>query len=121
MVGILWDPKSDVFKFIVRINLSPLKKKSRTGPDLSKEELEIRPPAVITRCQYYSQIQSLFDPIGFLSPVLLRAKILLRRNWKGECENLKWDDPLPAGLREEMIKFFIELFELEEIQFSRNL
>ena len=121
MLGILWDPVSDVFKFMVRINLSPLKKKSRTGPDLARKELEQNPPEVITRRQYYSQIQSLFDPIGFLSPILLRAKILLRRTWEGECKDLQWDDPLPAGLRDEMVQFFVELFELENIEFSRSL
>ena len=26
MLGIMWDPNKDIFKFVVRINLSPLKK-----------------------------------------------------------------------------------------------
>ena len=39
MLGILWDPSKDVFKFVVRINLSPLKNKSRLDADLSQEEL----------------------------------------------------------------------------------
>ena len=64
----------DVFRFVVRIILSTLKKKTRMGPDISKEELLANPPSVITRRQYYSQIQSLFDPLGLLSPVLLTAK-----------------------------------------------
>ena len=70
MLGIIWIPSKDVFKFTVKINLSQLKNKSRVGPDLSREELREHPPKSISRRQYYSVIQSLFDPIGFLSPVL---------------------------------------------------
>ena len=54
MLGIVWDPARDVFRFVVRINLSTLKKKTRMGPDISKEELMANPPSVITRRQYYS-------------------------------------------------------------------
>ena len=107
MLGILWYPAADVFKFSVKINLSPLKNKSRTGPDLSKNDLLKNPPEVLTRRQYYSQVQSLFDPIGFLAPVLLRAKVLLRRTWEDSCANLKWDDPLPRDIVKEMIQFFV--------------
>ena len=121
MLGIMWDPAHDVFKFAVRINLSTLRKKTRTGPDICQQELIENPPKVITRRQFYSQIQSLFDPLGLLSPVLLSAKILLRRTWENGCEKLKWDDALPQELVQNMVQFFAELFELEEIEFSRSL
>ena len=121
MLGVLWNAKDDEFQFKVRINLSILKKKVRLGPDLTKQDLISNPPKVLTRRQYYSQIQSLFDPIGFLSPVLLVAKILLRKTWKNGCEKLGWDESLPPELVKEMIDFFIELFDLELITFSRSL
>ena len=76
---------------------------------------------MLTRRQYYSQVQSLFDPIGLLSPVLLTAKILLRKTWEGGCEKLAWDNALPADLVQEMIVFFTQLFELENVDFSRSL
>ena len=44
MLGVIWEPKEDVFRFKVRINLSPLKKKSRTGLDLTREDLVSNPP-----------------------------------------------------------------------------
>ena len=121
MLGILWLPKQDVFKFCVRINLSPLKKKSRTGPDISKIDLIKEPPTVITRRQYYSQVQGVFDPIGLLSPLLLQAKILLRMTWEDECQELGWDDTLPRDLVAEILKFFVDLHDLEGIEFSRSL
>ena len=121
VLGILWCPKKDVFKFRVRINLTPMKKKSRTGPDLTKEDLLSDPPTIVTRRQYYSQVQALFDPIGLLSSLLLQAKILLRMTWEGDCKDLGWDDPLPSLLVKEIIKFFIDLYELEEVEFARSL
>ena len=121
MLGVVWDPSKDEFKFKVRINLSQLKHKSRVGPDLNREDLSRNAPMTISRRQYYSQIQSLFDPIGLLAPVLLQAKILLRKTWEGECANLKWDDPLPVSLRNDMLEFFESLFDLEKVSFPRSL
>ena len=54
MLGVTWEPKEDVFRFSVRINSSTLKKKSRAGPDLSKQDLMENPPQSITKRQYYS-------------------------------------------------------------------
>ena len=48
MLGINRDPAEDVFRFSVRINLTTLKKKTRAGPDLTKQELLKNPPNVIS-------------------------------------------------------------------------
>ena len=69
VLGIKWDMAKDVFKFLVSFNLNPIKRKERTGPPLTKEMLMTCPLAEITRHQYYSQVQALFDPTGFLAPV----------------------------------------------------
>ena len=58
VLGIKWNPGKDVFKFMVSINLHPMKKKARSGPPLTKVELMTSPPAVITCRQYYSQVQA---------------------------------------------------------------
>ena len=110
VLGINWNAEKDVFQFIVLINLNPLRKKERTGPPLMKEMLIHSPPAVLTRRQYYSQIQALFDPTEFLAPVLLTWKVLLRKTWEDPCDKLGSDDNLPQGLREEILQFFIELY-----------
>ena len=49
VLGINWNAERDVFRFIVSINLNPLKKKERTGPPLTKEMLIHSPPAILTR------------------------------------------------------------------------
>ena len=121
MLGVVWDPYKDEFKFKVKINLSQLKHKSRLGPDLTRDDLLQNAPKSISRRQYYSQVQSLFDPIGLLAPVMLQAKILLRKTWEGECAELRWDDSLPGSLRNELLDFFVSLFDLEKISFPRSL
>ena len=41
--------------------------------------------------------------------------------WENECSSLKWDDPLPDSLKTLMIEFFIQLFDLEGVEFPRSL
>ena len=59
-----------------------------------------------TRRKMLSLIASLFDPIGFLAPFLVRAKILLQQVW--QC-GISWDDMLPSELLEEWSKWQEEL------------
>jgi hypothetical protein len=64
-LGVGWDTQRDNFVFIVR-----------------------QRPSAQTRRQLLSIIASLFDPLGFLAPFLVRAKILLQRIWQ---LGLTWD------------------------------
>ena len=79
MLGVSWYACEDLFQFRVRINLSPLKRKVQTGSDLNKNDLMERPPRIITRHQYYSHVQSLYDPIGLLALFLLQSKVILQK------------------------------------------
>ena len=40
-----------------------------------------------------SDLAKVFDPLGFLLPLVVRGRLLLQNLWKGD---VKWDDPLPA-------------------------
>ena len=98
-----------------------MKKKSWSGPELTKRDLVEKPPLQISRRQYYSQVQALFDPTGFLPPVLLQGKIILRKTWEDECKALGWDNPLPDDVKRKIIAFFLDLYELENLEFPRSL
>ena len=52
LLGILWDPKTDMLRFKVQNNISMLRKKSRTGPDLTREEFLRNSHNEITCCQH---------------------------------------------------------------------
>ncbi|XP_067025671.1 uncharacterized protein [Acropora muricata] len=63
-----------------------------------------------------SLIASLFDPIGFLAPFLVRAKILLQRMW--QC-GIGWDDVLPSELLEEWSQWQEELDGISQFRVFR--
>ena len=63
-----------------------------------------------------SLIASLFDPIGFLAPFLVRAKILLQQVW--QC-GVGWDDVQPSELLEEWSKWREELDGISQFHIPR--
>ena len=64
------------------------------------------------------KIARLFEPLGFLAPFTIRAKILLQEMWTAD---LNWDDKLGEDLNEHDVKWFSELKDLEEIRVPRCL
>ncbi len=59
---------------------------------------------------------SLFDPLGFLAPFLLKGKTVLQEM----CRNgMGWDDPLPDGLHPGWEHWKADLVNLEKIEVPR--
>ncbi|UYV80233.1 hypothetical protein LAZ67_18002105 [Cordylochernes scorpioides] len=50
-----------------------------------------------------SHTQQIFDPIGFLAPVLLPAKLLIQQAWTVKTD---WDEPLPSTIQENFMKWY---------------
>ena len=48
-------------------------------------------PEISTKRQILKRTASIFEPLGFLNPLLLNAKLLLRNLWKMDIE---WDKPI---------------------------
>ena len=119
VLGLVWNPKLDTFKFTVRLNFSPKRKKQRTGPDLAIEDIPSEIPVCLTKRMILSQINGIYDPMGLASPFTVKAKIFMRNLWSGESKKLGWDDCIAVTRRQEWISFFKELFMMEEISFNR--
>ena len=45
----------------------------------------------ITKREVLSEASKIYDPLGFLTPVIIRAKILMQELWK---KSYSWDQPL---------------------------
>ena len=70
LLGLLWDVRGD------KIGLNP--------PQYPSQNL--------TKRTLLSQVSLLFDPLGIISPITIRGKILIQEAWK---ERLDWDTVLP--------------------------
>ncbi|CAJ0597735.1 unnamed protein product [Cylicocyclus nassatus] len=77
VLGIPWNSETD--KFVIKGSMVPSKEK-------------------VTKRTVTQQLASVYDPLGFLVPLLLPAKIFLQSLWK---EELEWDTPLSTPLQDQ--------------------
>jgi hypothetical protein len=70
----------------------------------------------LTRRKILSDIAKLFDPIGWLAPVVITAKIMMQDLCKLD---IGWDDAVPSQLQESWIKYKTDLKTLEELKIPR--
>ena len=98
-LGIKWNSKIDTFCFRV----------SQFIADDTK---------LITKRRITSDEAKLFDPIGWFSPVVIRAKILIQDLWH---QDLNRDQAVPAQSVSTWIKFRDQLKEIETILIPRWL
>lgn len=94
-LGVVWDIDSDEINFQVSKEMKPY-----------------------TRRGVLSMINSLFDPLGFVAPVTLRGKVLLREMMQ-PSSSTNWDDPLPESFREQWENWVESLHYLKDIKIPR--
>ncbi|XP_037929297.1 uncharacterized protein LOC119663766 [Teleopsis dalmanni] len=63
-----------------------------------------------------SDISKLFDPLGFLAPVIIRGKMFLQQLWRTGSD---WDDPLSIEMANIWHNFRIDLQQLHHIRIPR--
>ncbi|XP_048481675.1 uncharacterized protein LOC125489576 [Plutella xylostella] len=96
MLGLRWKPESDIFVFQLKIE------------ELSK----------LTKRALLSDISKLFDPLGWLSPLTTKLKLLFQKVW---LTSLDWDDKLPENLIKEWLSFRNDLQSINQIKVPRWL
>ena len=77
VLGLVWRPETDYFIFDMT--------------DLLEHVKDKRP----TKRSVLQTTSRIFDPIGFLSPFIIRVKILFQEMWE---RGLEWDEDLPKDL-----------------------
>ncbi|XP_018377661.1 PREDICTED: uncharacterized protein LOC108770524 [Trachymyrmex cornetzi] len=70
----------------------------------------------ITKRSILATIARLFDPLGLLSPLMIRAKMLMQEVWSLQ---LGWDDPVPSAITCKWMSFVSDLQNLATISFPR--
>ncbi|XP_076301510.1 uncharacterized protein LOC143219381 [Lasioglossum baleicum] len=95
-LGLHWSPHKDTFQYSIT-------------------DAEVQPP---TKRSIVSKTAQLFDPLGWLTPVIVRSKIAIQSTW---LLGLEWDTPLPSGLADDWTSFCAELKLLERVRIPRPL
>ncbi|UYV67536.1 hypothetical protein LAZ67_5001142 [Cordylochernes scorpioides] len=98
VLGLLWDNMEDMLKCNV------------TRP--------FQVPNSLTKRTVLSCIQRFFDPLGFLSPVLISPKVLLQKTWNLKLE---WDAQLPTDIEKEFRSWLYEIASLDQVVIPRCL
>ncbi|CAL8137208.1 unnamed protein product [Orchesella dallaii] len=94
-LGVQWNPSTDNFSF---------------------SELQYQQVSKITKRVVLSQLAKVFDPLGFISPVTIRAKLFLQELWKSE---LSWDESLTDDMCNRWLSYRESLSKIEELQIPR--
>jgi len=76
-LGLCWQPALDQFKFNISIPLDRV---------------------TLTKRKLLSELNRVFDLLGFLGPVLIKGKIFLQHLWQ---QKIDWDTPLQADIEEK--------------------
>ena len=95
-LGISWKPNADVFVF--KVSLEPLK--------------------VITKRNLLSAISKLFDPLGWLVPIVIQFKILMQQTW---VRGLKWDELVPPDVSDTWNTYRNDLPSIETLEIPRSI
>ncbi|XP_062141904.1 uncharacterized protein LOC133849885 [Drosophila sulfurigaster albostrigata] len=96
-LGVIWLPNEDVFQFRIDDSFMGLK---------------------ATKRNILSVTSRLFDPLGLLSPLIIKAKILLQELW---LQKLEWDESIPLSFDTSWQQLKSNLTQLQNIKVPRYL
>lgn len=97
VLGLVWNPSKDSFG--VKLNLK-----------------DFRVDFAFTKRVMLSEIAQVFDLLGILSPVTIRAKIILQDLWRAQ---VGWDDSIAKPLEDKFREYYLELLSLKSFSMPR--
>lgn len=72
----------------------------------------------LTKRGLLSLTQKVFDPIGYMAPVMLIPKLILQETWRRQ---VNWDEVLPDDLLSNLLNWYKHLHYLNECKVPRRL
>ncbi|XP_036146899.1 uncharacterized protein LOC118646978 [Monomorium pharaonis] len=94
VLGIVWNPALGAFCYRVSLESSLPK----------------------TKRSILSIIARLYDPLGWVTPVTVAAKILMQHLWR---QQLEWDSPLPSSILDHWESIYSQLAHLNHLRIKR--
>ena len=95
-LGLIWNPDADCFQFTV-------------SPSTATS-------SIITKRTVLSDISKLFDPLGLLGPIIVKAKMFIQQLW---LLKLNWDEALPEKESNFWQSFTSTLHLIREVKVDR--
>ncbi|KAK3710011.1 hypothetical protein QZH41_013181, partial [Actinostola sp. cb2023] len=100
VLGLTWEAKSDTLSLSVETMIK-----------------EIRVIDRITKRIVLSIASKLFDPLGYVEPVTVKAKIMIQELWK---QNITWDQELTNDCKQQWLKWLHDIENLKSLQIPRR-
>ncbi|GFR22722.1 DUF1758 domain-containing protein [Trichonephila clavata] len=94
-LGLSWRPREDTFMY--QMNLQEV-------------------PVTITKRTVLSFISKLYDPLGLLQPIIIKAKMMIEKIW---LLKIDWDQNLPRQEIENFQRYVAELHQLKDLKIPR--
>lgn len=94
-LGIAWQPATDSFLF------------------KPNKQLEIM---CWTKRAVLSEIAKFFDPLGLISPMIIKSKIIMQDLWRA---SINWDEPIPQKIEVEWKKLYLSMTANNSITVNR--
>lgn len=98
VLGLKWLPNSDCFIF--------------------RFEQGWAEDTITTKRTILSAVFKIYDPTGFLAPIVIRAKSYIKQLW---IQKLKWDQPVPEQFKKSWMEFYNNLRSINELKIPRWL
>lgn len=76
------------------------------------------PETCVTKRTVLSLIARTYDPCGWISPVVFRAKVFMQKLW---LSGMKWDDSLTPDLLHEWTTFVVDLPNINRVSLPRRI
>lgn len=115
------NPQDRTSKASLDINLDGIVKALGVSWNLKHDEFEYNytlPPVskIITKRNILADLQKLFDPLGWIAPVIVKAKILIKNLW---LTGKAWDEKIPNDVELEWIHLRNDFNNVKDIKIQR--
>lgn len=96
-LGIVWEPGADHFRYVWQ---------------------ELPSTKNVNKRVVLAELSSLFDPLGLVNPVIVKAKIFMQDLW---IKKLAWDESLPMHLHNQWVEFRERLSAIRDVKVQRYI
>ncbi|KAI5646282.1 pao retrotransposon peptidase domain-containing protein [Phthorimaea operculella] len=72
----------------------------------------------VTKRSILSYIGRIYDPMGFVGPIVVTAKAIMQKLWVSNCD---WNGPPPIDVQKEWLHFTEQLANMKPITIPRNV